>query len=448
MTRARLLLVLLLLAVFVGAARQRPAEAAPAQQTVTLVNPSFEDPYSSGAAQGWGRWHENSPSKPPECSARYAFQPTWSREANSSIVFNGAISQHIGNQFDTWHAGVMQNVAVTPGTTYRFTFYGTGRASNEQYPAPSNTEVNLGIRAGIDPNGSGLWTDPDIVWGGSASPHMSGGFGNWQQVTVEATATGSQITVFVAADLAGANQCRAHLDVWFDQAEIAVVGPAPQPTSPPPPPQPTSPPPPPQPAATNTPVPEPTEIAQVDPTATLPPTATPTETPPPGGTICVNAFADVNANGQHDADEGAMAGVTFRVANASNELVGQGVSSGPDPVCFERLLPDTYQVAQETPAALEMTTAANVSVTLAEGQVVLVEFGSRIRPDATATSPVDDGVQPAGTPVSGSDGEDDSDSGGILSGGGNTLVIAGLATICLAIVLLGGLVVVLLRMRG
>ncbi len=447
MTKARLLFILLLLAIFVGASRQSPAEAAPAQQAATLVNSSFEDPYSNGAAQGWGRWHENSASKPPECSDRYAFQPTWSREANSSIVFDGAISQHVGNQFDTWHAGVMQNVAVTPGTTYRFTFYGTGRASNDQYPAPSNTEVNLGVQAGIDPNGSGLWNDADVVWGGSASPHMSGGFGNWQQVSVETTATGSQITVFVAANLAGANQCRAHLDVWFDKAEIAVVGPAATPTSPPPPPQPTSPAPPPQPVATNTAVPEATEIAQVDPTATLPPTEVPTETPPPGGSICVNAFADTNANGQHDADEGAMAGVTFRVANSNNELVGQGVSSGPDPVCFERLLPDTYQVAQETPAALEMTTAANVSVTVAEGQVVLVEFGSRIRPEATATSPADDVVQPAGTPESDSGGETSNDSGGILAGG-STLAIVGLATICLAIVLLGGLVVVLLRMRG
>lgn len=444
MRRSHVILLLVMLAVAVGLAESRPLAAAPAQQAVSLVNPSFEDPYSNGAAQGWGRWHEDTGVKPPECSDRYAFRPSWDRETNGSIVFDGAISQHIGNQFDTWHAGVMQNVAVTPGTTYRFSFYGTGRASNEQYPSPSNTEVNLGVQAGIDPNGSGIWNDADVTWGGAASPHMSGGFGNWQQVSVEATATGNQITVFVAANLAGANQCRAHLDVWFDLAEISVVGPAPAPTSPPPAPQPTSPPAPPAPAATNTPVPEPTEIAQADPTASPEPSATATETPLPGGSICVNSFADNNANGQRDVDEGAMAGVTFRVANSNNELVAQGVSSGPDPVCFEGLLPDVYQVAQEVPPALEMTTAANVSISLEEGQVVLVEFGSRIRPDSTATVPAT-GAEATATPEAG----DSSGGGGLLPGGGsNVLVIAGLSAVCLAVLLLAGLIIFLVRSRA
>lgn len=450
----KLILSLFLVAVFIGAVASRPASlvAAPLLQAGTLVNPSFEDPYSNGAAQGWGRWHEDTGvPKPENCSARYAWQPTWSREANGSIVADGAISQHIGNQFDTWHAGVMQNVAVTPGVTYRFTFVSTGRASNEQYPAPSNTEVNMGVRAGIDPNGSGIWNDADIVWGGSGSPHMSGGTGNWQSFTVDATASGNQITVFASADFSGANQCRAHLDIWFDGAQLVAVDaqPTAAPTNPPPPAV-TQPPPPPAtqpPAATFT--PESTEIAQVPP-ETPPPAATPTETPVPGGTICANAFADNNANGVRDEDEGVMAGVTFRAANDANELVGQGVSSGPDPVCFEELPAGAYQVAQEVPPALEMTTAGNVSLDVLEGQTILVEFGSRIRPLTSPTSAAGDGGGAAtATPDSGAE-EGNGGLGGLLPSGGssNILLTAGIAVLCLAFLILGGLVFFLMRMRA
>ncbi len=229
MKRIYLVLLLMLAVMLLAPAGLPQAAAAPAQQAGALTNASFEDPFATdGVAQGWARWHEDTgaASKPAECAGRYAFRPQWSREGNSSIILNGAASQHIGNQFDTWHAGVMQNVAATPGQTYRFTFYSTGRASNEQYPAPSNGEVNMGVRAGIDPNGSGLWSDADIVWGGAGSPHMGGGTGNWQQFSVEATATDNQITVFASADFTGAGQCRGHLDIWFDNAELVTVGPA------------------------------------------------------------------------------------------------------------------------------------------------------------------------------------------------------------------------------
>jgi hypothetical protein len=438
-----ILFLVIVLAILVGPFRPAPVAAEPVQQGNLLNNGSLEQPYSNGAAQGWGRWHEDTGSfKPPNCSDRYAFRPKWEPESNTAIVFDGATSQHVGNQFDTWHGGVMQNVAVTPGTTYRFTFYATGRATNEQWPAASNTEVNMGVQAGIDPNGSGLWNDSDIVWGAAGSPHMSSGFGNWQQFSVETTATGNQITVLLAANFTGANQCRAHLDIWFDKAELVAAGPAATATSPPPPPQPTSPPLPPGPVATNTPLP--TEVAQVPPTETPLPTATPTETPIPGGTICVNAFADNNANGQHDADEGAMAGVTFTVASADNQLVGQGVSSGPDPVCFEGLPPGTYQIAQQVPPALEMTTAANVSIQVSEGQTVLIEFGSRIRAEATATTAPDAGGGEASPTPAGPE-----DGGGLLGGGSTTVVAAiGLGILCLAVLLLGGLIFFLIRQRG
>lgn len=420
------------------------AAAAPPQQSNLLSNPSLEEPYDNGAASGWGRWHQES-ADPGACSGPYAFLPKWARETNGTLVRDGFVSQHVGNQFDTWHAGIYQTVQVQPGVTYRFSFWAIGRASNEQFPTPSDAAVNLGVRAGIDPNGSGLWSDGDIAWGGSASPHDPGNQSNWQQVSVEATATGNQITVFIAADLRGANNCRAHLDVWFDQAQLTEVGPPPTNT---PPPQPTSPPQPtlpPAPAATNTPVPPtPTATSDAPPTNTPEPMATATDTPEPGATICVNAFADANANGQHEEDEGAMAGVTFTLAH-EGEIVGTGVSTGPIAVCFDDLEPGGYQVAQTVPNTLQMTTGASAEVTLGEGQTLEIKFGSRQRveevssvdvPGADTTTPDPDGV------VDVQDGET------VQPEGRSLLAMSGLVFIILAILLIGGLIFYFLRRRA
>ena len=431
-----LLLCLLTLALRNGA---EPTSAAPARQSNLLNNPSFEEPYSSGTAQNWSPWHQelNSNPKPANCSDRYAVRPTWSPEYNGSIILDGGRSQHVGNQFDTWRAGVMQTINVNPGSTYRFAFWGTGRASNDQYPVPSDTAVNLGIRGGIDPNGSGVWSDGDVVWGGSGSPHMSGGSGNWQQFFVEATATGNQMTVFVQGDTSGANQCRAHIDVWFDKAELVEAGPAPTNTPPPPPP------PPPQPVVTNTPLP-PTATATlaIPPTATPAPTKTPTNTPEPpkGGVICVNAFADSNGNGVRDADEGYMAGVTFTVAQG-DQVVANGVSTGSSTaICFATIPAGTYIVAQQVPRNVEMTTAQNATVDVTDGSTISLEFGSRVETDGSgeAIGQVTPGSGEGQSPDQGGDGSSN-------DSGPSPLAFIGLAAILVAVVLLVVLIVVLLR---
>ena len=342
-------------------------------QTNLLSNPSFEEPYSNGAAQGWGRWHEEA-AKVADCAGRYSVQPKWGPEFNGAIILDGARSQAVGNQFDTWRGGVVQDVAVTAGTTYRFSAWGWLRTSNDQYPAASDRSTNPRIRVGIDPTGSGLWTSSAIVWSNAISPHDA-----WQQTAVEATATGAKISVFVEADFTGTGFCRAHLDAWFDKAELTTSAPpptntpVPQPTSPPVVVQPTAVPPTAAPTAvpTETPVPSPTPI---------PPTPTPT-----GGSICINAFGDTNANGLHETNEGYMAGIRFTIAQGGG-IVSEGVSPGTaTPVCFEGLPTGAYQVAQTVPGTLEMTTVGNITINVEEGKTVGIEFGSRVKQAAPAT---------------------------------------------------------------
>lgn len=429
-------LILILVATAVSPGQ---SAAAPQQQTNLLQNPGFEPPYDDkGAAGSWVRWHrESSPDKFGDCLNGYHKKPRW---GNAIDVFkDGATSQYIGNNWDTWSAGMWQNVKVTPGARYRFSFYARGRGAMEGAPAPSYVGLRMNIRAGIDPNGSGLWNDADVVWSAAGDAHDQ-----WVQFSIEATAATDTITVFTSADWAvpGVNQCYKFLDTYYDSAQLIELGPPPTNTPLPPPP------------ATNTPLPPtvtPTPLFTATPLPTPTETPSPTPEPPKGGRVCVNAFDDRNANGVHDADEGYMAGITFQVANTET-MIGQAISAGTaDPYCFEEVLPGSYQVVQLLPGRLEMTTASAAAINVEVGKTVGLEFGSRLvlpgmsstdtsSPDtvssesATAVADASTNVTPASetTATATNDGP----------GLGSYL---GLGVLVVGVILLGGLLFMLLR---
>ena len=413
-----------------------PSHAAPAAQATNLLqNPGLEPPASGGAAQGWQRWHRTTARTDEECLVAYHFEPKWSMETNPAFIHSGSGSQAVGNSWDTWSGGVYQTVPATPGAVYRFSAYGRGRGSNDQVPSPSETGMQINMRVGIDPNGSGLWNDADVVWSNAGSPHDT-----WQQFVVEATATGNQITVFTSANWAvtGVNQCRAHLDTWFDTAELVAqtpptATPAPLPTQAPA-------------TATVPPAPTggvPTEAAAATVVATMT-QAVPTETPTPAGSsaVCVNAFLDTNGNGLHDADEGYVAGVTLTVAQGTS-IIGQAVSTGSEePICFGNLPAGAYQVGQTLPPSLEMTTQANATVNVGEGQTVGLEFGSRIRTTPTAGAE----SETEGTPVAEAATATVPATGDASTGGTPSwLVYLGIGAILVGVLLLGVLLFTLLR---
>jgi hypothetical protein len=510
-------------------------------QSPTLTNSSFEEPYSSGLAQGWSPWHEER-NVDVDCNNESMFRrPSWGPEIaggnGGQLLLDGSRSQHIGNQFATWRAGVFQNVSgTTAGTQYRFTANAWGRASQDQYPAPSDRIVDFTVRVGIDPTGGGNWTSANIIWGPTITPHDT-----WQPVSVEAAAQGSTISVFIDANFAGPGHCRAHLDIWFDAASLETTGTTaptatntpssggglpvatntpgsgggggglpvatntpgsggggggglPVATNTPNRPRPTN-----TPRATNTPLPtgpwftetptalpptdtpaptaEPTETTQptavpvvqatailvvqatavpatdVPPTdvppTEIPPTDVPTNTPAPqGGTICVNTFADVNANGQRDADEGYMAGIPVFIGQ-NGVVINQGATTGSSTaVCFEQLTAGEYEVAQRLPGSLEMTTAGSLTIPIEEGQQIGLEFGSRVREIAIETPSEEVAALPTVVvqdTTGANAGESALPSTTAQQNGLDTLSIAGIIILGVAVVLLGGILVALLR---
>ena len=427
--------LVLLITLLILSAQAAPGRAAPAQQGANLLqNPGFEQPFSGGSAGNWQKWNKTTAKSDEECLVAYHVLPKWNVETAAGFVRAGA-SQYVGNNWDTWSGGVYQTVSATPGTTYRFSFYGRGRGTNEGSPAASETNLQMNMRAGIDPNGGTAWNDADIAWGAPGSPHDT-----WQQFSVEATATGNQITVFTSADwgVTGVNQCRQFLDTWYDEAQLVAQTP---PTQPPPtvPPQPTGGVPT-EPAAAT--VAATTAATAAPDTSATPETAVST-TPAGSSTICVNAFLDANANGLRDADEGYVAGVTLTVAQGAT-IAGQAVSTGvEEPLCFSNLPAGRYEVAQTLPATLEATTQPNATIEVAEGQTIALEFGSRLRttPTAAPPTPTADAAQLTATAVAavGTGGEATDE------GGSNWLVYLGLGAIVVGVALLGVLLYSILR---
>jgi hypothetical protein len=427
---SRLVLSLILLVgILLAAHPVEPAVAAPAAQGGNLLqSPGFESSFSGGVTQPWAKWHEER-----ECKERddynYACRPEWYPEQNSALVHSGWQAQGIGVRYTPWHGGVMQTVNVAPGTRVRLTAWGRVHASNDNFPAPSDTSVNARMQVGIDPDGNGLWYQ-GVTWSGQINPHDT-----WQSVSVEATAgAAGKVTVYLSANFAQFS--RFHLDVKWDDAVLEAVAaptatPVPQPTSPPPPP-PTA-----VPVATNTPLPTPTP----EPTATPENTPTPTATPEPTatatpetGTICVITFDDGNRTGVQDGIEGVISGVTITLFDG-HEIVATQVSDAlAGQICFRDIKPGPYQVFQAVPPNRQMTTVDRVSLDLQSGQNVQVYFGSvaAAAPDEIAAAT--DVPEPGAEPDQPAEEPADSGDNGLVE---KLLAVSGIVILLIAAVLVG-----------
>jgi hypothetical protein len=84
------------------------------------------------------------------------------------------------------------------------------------------------------------------------------------------------------------------------------------------------------------------------------------------GTICVNAFADLNANGLRDAAEPAFDNVGVSLIQSGVLIANIYLDGKVAAPCFRGLMPGSYEVVFST-IATSPTTAARVPVTIAAG---------------------------------------------------------------------------------
>lgn len=161
--------------------------------------------------------------------------PDADRQAFAPYAHSAPTFWAMRDTYSSWVAGGYQSIAVTPGITYRmgaFAFIWT--CNDNQYSCIgqdgvrwSHKESNMRVRIGIDPNSG---TDPnsgEIVWGPWAQP-----WDGYQGLTVDATATGDYVTIFLQADSGAA---MAFNEAYWDDVTLVAITTtpaAPQPNQP------------------------------------------------------------------------------------------------------------------------------------------------------------------------------------------------------------------------
>ncbi len=190
-----------------------PADA-PSAQTNLLSNGSFES-FSGGTATGWAVW-----SLPGDGCGRTT--PT-AQQATTTIdarrVKDGSSAQQLlASSTDpgkSFFGGLQQTVSVTAGKTYRFTVYAQMWSSTGDNPLVSENAQSANFKIGIG-QGATYAADPNIKLSDLVDSKDS-----YRQLTLDAVATGSQITVFTYANPAS---CNKHTEVFFDAATLTEVG--------------------------------------------------------------------------------------------------------------------------------------------------------------------------------------------------------------------------------
>lgn len=128
----------------------------------------------------------------------------------------------------TYMVTIYQQVSVPEGSNVRGSAYGylhTCLVPKGHQKCGSVPDYGAYIKVGIDPNGGTNPNDGDVVWSGPASPHD-----HWQEIAVEATATGGTVTFFIfttqtQTPQADDKQWETHLNkAYFDNASLVIGG--------------------------------------------------------------------------------------------------------------------------------------------------------------------------------------------------------------------------------
>lgn len=132
---------------------------------------------------------------------------------------SGARTLNLNRGFGTFTAAVYQQVNVEPGTNLEAKVWGWLKTCNiPEDRDKCESEDNFGafIRIGIDPNGGTDPNDGDIIWSGQLKPHD-----RWDDIGVEATATGGTVTVFIYMTQGVAAELNK---AYVDDAELKIGG--------------------------------------------------------------------------------------------------------------------------------------------------------------------------------------------------------------------------------
>jgi len=395
-------------------------------------NNCYED-----APEGCIAWHN------PE------FRDTQGVTLGPSRIHSGKNSQKYFTFWSVHEAGLIQTVAVPPGSTLRFGAWmhawSTNQDGREEFPDSyvSSGQTSMHMKVGIDPCGGEDPWSPNIVWGSERDSYDQ--FGYYE---VRATAQCDKVTVFTHSM---PEKGMKHNDVYVDDAELVIIDASgvaqPAPVQP----QPAPANPAPQSSSVVNAAPAPTALPRPDGAAVhvvvagdtiyglalqygvpmdqilqlngltkdsyihvgqelvisappvtptlAPANAAPTPTPlpatavarvePSGKTqLCVRAFDDQNADGVMGSREDLSKDTLFQVSDRAGQIIASYTSDGlSEPHCFARLAPGKYLVSVVPAPGAQSTSDQRWSVVLDKGTTATVNFGSHTIGDAAKTAP-------------------------------------------------------------
>ncbi len=185
------------------------AGAAPAQQTNLLKNAGFENGLSDWAPY-WVPGGDG-------CGNQQPTAGTINSSVDSRRVHAGSNAAQISiSGGKSYQAGLQQTITgLTAGQRLRFSMWGhmwsTATGAN---PAQSDGGVSANMKVGIG-QGATYAADPNITW----SP-LANFFDNYGQLSVEATANGDSVTVFL---MSNPSACNNWNDTYWDDGSLTVV---------------------------------------------------------------------------------------------------------------------------------------------------------------------------------------------------------------------------------
>jgi LysM repeat protein len=232
-----------------------------------LTNPGFEggwhwqgDSFLGKVADGWVAWWVD------DATGKDASDPSFWKNQRPEYgligleynipdqIHGGRQALQYGKRYATHTAGVYQQVSgIEPGTQLRFSVWGFVFGKDRD---DSKTPGFVRMKVGIDPTGG---TNPfagHVIWSGTVNPVAIGSGSAWREMSIEAVAQNSTVTVFTHSSPEWP-MGEGLTSQWDDAILVATgVAQAQEPTTTAPPPPATNAGPPPPPAATATPRPD------------------------------------------------------------------------------------------------------------------------------------------------------------------------------------------------
>ncbi len=216
MTRAAMLKFLMLIVLMLFAA------GATAQAVNVLTNPGFEDNFTERdddpllqVAEGWTHWHREAEG---EDAATWELilpeHQSASATDESSHIREGESAQLLRAFYATFDAGLLQEIeGVEVDSWLRFSASAWVWSSRMDDPLQSESDGDVFVQVGIDPDGGTDGESEDIVWSEITYELYDG----WRDFVVVTQATAETITVFIRV-LVG--QPVRNNFVWLDDAKL------------------------------------------------------------------------------------------------------------------------------------------------------------------------------------------------------------------------------------